>query len=67
MSEQALSLIITVALLALMFAWPPFLNLVCPPCDRALDRLRLRKLGRDAGQKSLSAITPLERQLFKVK
>jgi hypothetical protein len=48
MSEQTLSLIITVAIIALMFAWAPFLNFVCPPCGRALERFRLRKANRNS-------------------
>lgn len=48
MSEQTLSLIIAVAIIALMFAWVPFLNFVCPPCGRALERLRLRKAKRNS-------------------
>jgi hypothetical protein len=48
MSEQALSLIITGVIIALMFAWAPFLNFVCPPCGRALERLRLRKAKRNS-------------------
>ncbi len=35
MSEQSICLILTVLIIALMFAWVPFLNLVCPPCGRA--------------------------------
>ncbi len=62
MSEQALSLIITTAIIALMFAWAPFLNFVCPPCGRALERLRLRKATRNS-----SDITPHERRLLRVK
>jgi hypothetical protein len=62
MSEQVLSLIITAAIIAFMFAWAPFLNFVCPPCGRALERLRLRKVKRNS-----SDISPHERRLLGVK
>jgi hypothetical protein len=42
MSEETLALVITVAVIALLFAWPAFLNLVCPPCGRFLARRRTR-------------------------
>lgn len=40
MSETMLVVLITAAILAGMFAWVPLLNLVCPPCGRALLRMR---------------------------
>jgi len=43
MSEKALALVITIATFALFFAWVPFLNLICPPCSRFLERRRLQK------------------------
>jgi len=67
MSEQALSLIITIAIIALVFAWVPFLNFVCRPCGRALERLRLRKAQRQAGQEDLSDINPIGRRVLKGK
>ncbi len=30
--------VVTIAILAAMFAWPPFLQIVCPPCSRYLHR-----------------------------
>jgi hypothetical protein len=43
MSEEAISLVITIAIIALFFAWVPFLELVCPPCARFPERQRLQK------------------------
>jgi hypothetical protein len=43
MSEEAIAISITVAIIALFFVWVPFLNLVCPPCGRFLERRRLQK------------------------
>jgi hypothetical protein len=62
MTEQPLSIIITVAIIALIFAWAPFLNFVCPPCGRALERFRLRKAKRNS-----FGINPGERRPLRVK
>jgi hypothetical protein len=43
MSDETISLVITIAIIALFFAWVPFLELVCPPCARFLERQRLQK------------------------
>jgi hypothetical protein len=40
MSDEIIALIITVAIIALLFAWAPFLNLICPPCGRFLAQRR---------------------------
>ena len=47
MSEQTLSIAITVLVIALMFVWVPVLEFICPPCGRALERLRSRKAQRE--------------------
>ena len=59
MSEQTLSLIIAVAIIALMFAWVPFLKLVCPPCGRALEGLRRRKAKRNSSGINVDGRRPL--------
>jgi hypothetical protein len=43
MSDEVIAAVITIAVIALLFAWVPFLNLVCPPCARLLERRRLQK------------------------
>jgi hypothetical protein len=43
MSEEIIALIITVAIIALLFAWAPFLNFICPPCGRFLAQRRMEK------------------------
>jgi hypothetical protein len=43
MSDEAIALIITIAIIALLFAWVPLLNWVCPPCGRFLERCRYQK------------------------
>jgi cytochrome c oxidase assembly protein Cox11 len=43
MSDQVTAFVITVAIIALFFAWVPLLNFVCPPCGLYLERLRLQK------------------------
>ncbi len=47
MSEAILAIIVTAAIVALMFAWVPILNIVCPPCGRALARYRHRSTAED--------------------
>jgi hypothetical protein len=43
MSEQTLCILITVLVIALMFVWVPILEFVCPPCGRAIERLRQKR------------------------
>jgi hypothetical protein len=43
MSDEAIAIIITIAIIALFFVWVPLLNFVCPPCGRFLERLRHQK------------------------
>lgn len=43
MSEDTLAIVITAAIVALMFAWVPILNFICPPCGRALTRFRQQR------------------------
>jgi hypothetical protein len=43
MSDEMIALIVTVAIIGLLFAWPPFLNLICPPCSRFLNQRRAEK------------------------
>ena len=43
MSEEAVAIVITIAIIALFFVWVPLLNLICPPCGRFLEQRRLQK------------------------
>ena len=43
MSDEMIALIVTVAIIGLLFAWPPFLNFICPPCGRFLKQRRVEK------------------------
>jgi hypothetical protein len=43
MSEEIIALIITVAIIALLFAWAPLLNFICPPCGRFLAQRRMER------------------------
>jgi hypothetical protein len=40
MSDEVIALIVTIAILALLFAWAPFLSFICPPCSRYLAQRR---------------------------
>lgn len=42
MSEDLLASVITLFIIAAMFAWVPLLKLVCPPCSRFLKSRRRR-------------------------
>ncbi len=42
MSQDLLATVITLVILAAMFAWVPLLKLVCPPCSRFLESRRRR-------------------------
>jgi hypothetical protein len=37
MSDYLFALIIPLVAIAIIFAWVPFLNLICPPCRRSLE------------------------------
>jgi hypothetical protein len=43
MSDEIIAIIITVAIIGLLFAWAPFLNFICPPCGRFLAQRRVEK------------------------
>ena len=43
MSDNIIAIIITVAIIALLFAWAPFLNFICPPCGRFLAQRRMER------------------------
>jgi hypothetical protein len=43
MSDEMIALIVTVAIIGLLFAWPSFLNFICPPCGRFLAQRRVEK------------------------
>jgi hypothetical protein len=58
MSDEFIVLVITIVLVALIFAWVPFLNLInliCRPCARFLERRRLQK---GAGKKAAKPMRP---------
>lgn len=40
MSDDTMSVVITFIIIAILFAWAPLLNLICPPCGRFLERHR---------------------------
>lgn len=56
MSEKSIPLIVTVAMIALMFAWVQLLNFACPHWCRALKRRRrLKKM--NLKQKGTDSVT----------
>lgn len=42
MSDKAIALLIPFVSVVIIFAWVPLLNLICPPCGRALERQRVQ-------------------------
>jgi len=59
MSEDLIAILITIAIIAVFFAWMPFLNFVCPPCGRFLERRRLQK---DAPREAAVPLTTVRRK-----
>jgi hypothetical protein len=43
MSDELIAFIVTVVIIALLFAWAPLLNFICPPCGRFLAQRRSAK------------------------
>jgi hypothetical protein len=43
MSDDVIALIVTILVIALLFAWAPFLNFICPPCSRFLAQRRMER------------------------
>jgi hypothetical protein len=43
MSDDVTALIVTILIIALLFAWAPFLNVICPPCGRFLANWRMER------------------------
>jgi hypothetical protein len=65
MSENTLALVITVAIVALFFAWVPFLHLVCPLCSRFLERRRLQmELAKEQSYRSSVHLDPKRLKLY---
>jgi hypothetical protein len=52
MSDNFIALMATIAIIAVIFAWVPFLSLICPPCIRFLERRRVQK---DAAKRAENA------------
>jgi hypothetical protein len=38
MSDYIVAVVIPLVAVAIVFAWVPFLNLICPPCARSFGR-----------------------------
>jgi hypothetical protein len=43
MSDYIVAVIIPLIAIAITFAWIPFLNLICPPCHRSLERIGFQR------------------------
>lgn len=56
MSEQVLSIFITVLVIVLMLVWVPVLEFICPPCRRAIERFRSRRTKGEMREPSASGI-----------
>jgi hypothetical protein len=48
MLDDILAVIIPLVAIAIIFAWVPLLNLICPPCGRALERRRFQMKALEA-------------------
>ncbi|MEI9981719.1 MAG: hypothetical protein WDN23_22525 [Edaphobacter sp.] len=52
MSADTIHVIVTVGIIALMFAWVPFLNVICPPGWRSLRESSREKKARQTDSAS---------------
>ena len=43
MSDYIVAVIIPLVALAITFGWVPFLDLICPPCNRSLKPIGLQR------------------------
>ena len=65
MSANTLALVITIATVALLFAWVPFLHLVCPLCTRFLERRRLQaEVAKEKSYRSSVHLDPKRLKLY---
>ncbi len=55
MSDYIFALIIPLVAIAIIFAWVPFLNLICPPRARSLERYGFSRGRAESG----SSIGPI--------
>jgi len=55
MSDYIFALIIPLVAIAIIFAWVPFLNLICPPRTRSLERYGFSRGRAESG----SSIGPI--------
>jgi hypothetical protein len=63
MPDEFIALVIAIAIIALIFAWAPFLSLVCPPCTRFLQRRRLQKGRRQKTENTVRSRPPSARRI----
>jgi hypothetical protein len=55
MSDYIFAITIPLVAIAIVFAWVPFLNLICPPCRRSLERRGFQ----GEGPKARSSMDPI--------
>ena len=61
MSDEVIAVIVTILILALLFAWAPFLNFICPPCSRYLAQRRMeRKMVAKQSIKKTSSVATIQ-------
>jgi hypothetical protein len=48
MSDYIFACVIPIVAIAIIFAWVPFLNFICPPCTRSLERRRCQEDAKTA-------------------
>jgi hypothetical protein len=59
MSEEMIALIVTAAVIGLLFAWTPFLNFICPPCSRFLAQRRSEKQIEEQSTKKQTSVAAI--------
>ncbi len=63
MSNDTIHVIITIGIIALMFSWVPFINVICPPGWRSQERSSAKKKDNEAEGDKVSVASLTSRRL----
>ena len=59
MSDDTVHVLVTVGIIALMFAWVPFLNVLCPPGWRSAERSSKEKKDGEVRRRETTSVSSL--------
>jgi hypothetical protein len=63
MSQDTIHIVITVGIIAVMFAWVPFLNIICPPGWKSDEKPSKEKKPKETRQERTSVASLTSRRL----